>query len=169
MKQWEHLFSDGVAFVRSCVRPSVRGWSSVTSFESKLQESVAIDISEKLVRAIFDIVDKFWETSKSSKYPKSKFFEIFKIDDFGIVFENNSILWSVGISLKTIPYCGQLGFREVIHNMELFSVWRQKKNLPAAGWGELILPSRLPPMFELKKFFACAVGAPHPLIHRKVL
>jgi hypothetical protein len=58
MKQREHLFSDGVASDRASVRPSVRGWSSVTSFESNLQESVAIHISEKLLRAIFDVFDK---------------------------------------------------------------------------------------------------------------
>ena len=36
----------------------------MTSFESKLQESVAIDISEKLVRAIFDIVELLINSEK---------------------------------------------------------------------------------------------------------
>ena len=47
------------------VRPSVQ-MGSRTSFESKLQESVAIDISQKSLASIFETFDKFWKNTKNT-------------------------------------------------------------------------------------------------------
>ena len=162
MKQWEHLFSDGVA----SVRPSVRPWM-------EQRDEFWVEISGKCRNwHLWEIgLSDFWyiifliNSDKLQNLQNPNFLKSWKskisfkvIHNMELFSQNNSILWSVRISLKTIPYCGQIGFQEVIQIMEWFSVWGQKKIF--AGLGGVILPSRLP---------QCAVGAPHLLIHRKVL